>query len=287
MSISANLYYKTYHGHNKDHLHIVYNTLKYNNPNSRFIFLAGDSSLDNKFWVQGYYNAVNGYEKVLEPAIMKPDVCYFMNKKADNCITINCAVEESTIKERENNLLDQDKFIRDNISKQDILVVSVGGNDIALKPTWKTIYNMIILMGLNSQWKISRGPNYAWGMKYFINMFKYELKNYILNLISKTKPSKIIICAIYYPDEKVTGSWADKILGYLGYNSNPEKLQEAIKQIYNRAISNIKIDGVQIVPFPLFMILDGKDTNDYVQRVEPSEIGGSKMAKYLLNECSK
>lgn len=35
---------------------------------------------------------------------------------------------------------------------------------------------------------------------------------------------------------------------------------------------------------PLFEILDGKDTHDYVERVEPSPAGGHKMANAILSE---
>ena len=83
----------------------------------------------------------------------------------------------------------------------------------------------------------------------------------------------------YYPDENLTGGWADDTLAYLGYNTNPEKLQIIIQQIYKYAIEQISISGVQIVACPMFEILDSKSTQDYVERVEPSNLGGRKIAK--------
>jgi hypothetical protein len=59
---------------------------------------------------------------------------------------INCAIEESTVGSRKKNILPHDKFICDHIKKEDILVVSVGGNDIALKPSFLTIINMLVLL---------------------------------------------------------------------------------------------------------------------------------------------
>ena len=38
-----------------------------------------------------------------------------------------------------------------------------------------------------------------------------------------------------------------------------------------------------MIPVPLFHVLDGKNTEDYVARVEPSALGGKKMAEYLLD----
>ena len=50
-----------------------------------------------------------------------------------------------------------------------------------------------------------------------------------------------------------------------------------------RTNRNINIPGTQVVPVPLFHALDGKTTNDYVARVEPSSQGGRKMAEYILD----
>lgn len=40
--------------------------------------------------------------------------------------------------------------------------------------------------------------------------------------------------------------------------------------------------GTEVVPFPLFEVLDGKNTEDYLQRVEPSPSGGKKMGDALF-----
>ena len=51
--------------------------------------------------------------------------------------------------------------------------------------------------------------------------------------------------------------------------------------------SRIEIPGSEVVPIPLFHILDGTRSGDYVARVEPSAAGGSKMAEFLLDAiCS-
>ena len=38
-----------------------------------------------------------------------------------------------------------------------------------------------------------------------------------------------------------------------------------------------------MIPVPLYHILDGKSTADYVARVEPSPTGGKKLAEYFLD----
>eukprot|EP01046_Picozoa_sp_COSAG06_P079824 COSAG06_NODE_27207_length_598_cov_0.835671_1_plen_109_part_00 len=44
----------------------------------------------------------------------------------------------------------------------------------------------------------------------------------------------------------------------------------------------IVMTGRKGVPFPLFKVLDGRTTEDYLQRVEPSPAGGKKMAEALF-----
>lgn len=57
-------------------------------------------------------------------------------------------VEATTLNERTFKLRPQDIFIRDNISCDDILVVSVGGNDVALMPCPCTILSILGLLSL-------------------------------------------------------------------------------------------------------------------------------------------
>lgn len=290
-TINSINFYGEYHGHKISHLTILLNELKKQDPNRNFAYLAGDSSLDNKYWLLNdeEENAVNGYQHILKPPVMKPDIAYHMNKLFEsnnsNYCAINTSVEESTIALRYNELLPQDKFIQQNITNNDILIVSLGGNDIALRPSLKTIWNMSLMMYMNSISTIKKGPDYAWGMNHFINLFKNDVEKYILKTIGDKRPKKIIINTIYYPDEKSTGGWAGETLGFLGYNSNPKKLQATIRAIFKYATSKIKIDGSEVIPFAMYKILNGKDSNDYVQRVEPSNIGGFKLAQAYVYCC--
>lgn len=54
-------------------------------------------------------------------------------------------------------------------------------------------------------------------------------------------------------------------------------------RVFALATSQIRIKGTEVVPFPLFRVLDGSDTRDYVERVEPSPQGGAKMARALMD----
>ena len=160
------------------------------------------------------------------------DVSYWLNEEClrwspnSRVTCINGAVEESCVSQRENEgLLPQDEFIRDNITEDDVLVVDVGGNDVALRPTKWIIFHMMWLLYLTPTCFIRCGPYLAPGLWYFIHMFRIRLQRLVKKLVAKRKPKKIVICMLYYLDESPGGSWADGTLRALGYDTNPAKLQ--------------------------------------------------------------
>jgi len=310
-TIDSSDFYAEYHGHTIEHLELLTSFFRGRKGNEGIIFLAGDSSLDNKFWFKGTAAAVNGYEDILSPARSKKDVAYWMNeqavKRGSAMATINCSVEESSVGTRAcGRLLPQDAFVRDNIQASDVLVVSVGGNDIALKPNVCTIVNMLLLMCCTTTACIERtscgcalpcddcccgfGAGCASfplgcppGLGYFIHLFSTRIQAYLNNMTSKQRPKKILVCMIYYPDELATGGWADGTLSILGYNSNPRKLQAMIRHVFRLASQKIVVPGTEVIAVPLFAALDGSISKDYECRVEPSAQGGNKMARLIFD----
>ena len=142
-------FYDNYLGHDLNKVHEVLDYIRSQGKNT--IFLAGDSSLDNKHWFTDNAKACNGYEKILDPTLSKCDVAYHLNKiladtKDKKYVALNCAVEEASIGQKGcMSLNDHDIFVRDNIRENDILVVSIGGNDIALSPSVCTGLNTFCL----------------------------------------------------------------------------------------------------------------------------------------------
>ena len=247
---------------------------------------AGDSSLDNKYWLSETADAPDGsaYERVLDPPVMKQDVTYWLNQviydrrlfvvKNDEkgssvrwrFAAINTAVEATTLRGRSHELVDgllpQDELIRDSISQRDILIVSVGANDV-VESVVRALGNPLSQDNL-------------------LSLFGSEVQKYIEKLVIRTKPARILVCMIYFPDEARTFGWANAALEFLDYNSRPQVLQDLIRTIYSQSTSNIQIDGSDVVPIPLFQVLDGKTSDDYAERVEPSASGGQKIANYLM-----
>jgi len=121
-------------------------------------------------------------------------------------------------------------------------------------------------------------------MGYLRHLFGVRVQKYIEALTAKTKPKKILVCMIYYPDENIhSPSWAHCALKAMGYDRNPKKLQAMIQTAFEQATCQIKVDGSQVIPVPLYLTLNGKNSRDYVARVEPSKQGGRKMAEFLLD----
>lgn len=286
-SLDTNAFYSNYAGHLVPHLDFLLNNLPADRPK---VYLAGDSSLDNKFWfpASAWKPATNGYESILEPPKSRPDIAHLMNDifktKSSPFICINAAIEESTLGSRgssSSSLKEQDVFIRDHISTNDVLIVSVGGNDIALRPTPTTALSMGSLIAFSSDSAIDAGN--AVGMGHFIDMFGPRVSSYIERMCEKAKPKLVIVCMIYYPHEKPGGSWADTTLSLLRYNTSPGRLQHLIRKVYELGTCQVQVQGVKVVPCPLFEILDPSvDSKDYIARVEPSEIGGKKMAERFV-----
>jgi hypothetical protein len=222
-------------------------------------------------------------------------------------VAVNAAVEATTLNERTFCLRPQDAFLRDNLQPQDILIVSVGGNDVALCPLPCTVVSIGCLVCLPSE-VAERGCSACGAVPaddrccgfgpsllsclgscppcvgYVQHLLGTRVQAYVERLTAQTKPDMVLVCTIYYPDEnRSSPSWAGAALGALGYNADPGKLQRLIRLVHDRATSQIQLKGVRaVVPVPLFRVLDGRNTEDYVARVEPSPLGGRKMAEYLL-----
>lgn len=76
---------------------------------------------------------------------------------------------------------------------------------------------------------------------YFRHVFKERITKYIEKLVSKTKPRMILVCMIYFLDEKVSASWANATLRATGYDSKPAKLQSYIQKVYELATRYVRI----------------------------------------------
>ena len=282
-------FYNEYHGHRVKDLETLADTL----PCGRgTIYLVGDSTLDNKYWLGSEREpACNGYERCLEPPRSTPDVAYWINRECEErgfghvLCCVNAAIEESTLGLRDGDkLLPQDAFVQRRLCKKDVIVVSMGGNDIALRPTIATVICMLMLLSTPT-WLLEAGI--APGISHFVRLFRHGTGRYLRNLIKEQQPRCVVCCMLYYLDERPGGSWADFTLEKLGYNKEPKKLQYIMREVYRRGTSHIDLGGVPVVPVPLYEALDGKDTLDYVQRVEPSSAGGRKLARLIMDRLQQ
>ncbi|EMC97990.1 hypothetical protein BAUCODRAFT_410290 [Baudoinia panamericana UAMH 10762] len=281
-------FFANWAGHPVASLATIYAHIRSLRPGKPVIWLAGDSSLDNKAWVPSDgpggealpVDVPEIYQDLFDPSQPKPDVAFWLNHLLGSKATaINTAVEATMLRDRDTKLLPHDDFIRDNIGEGDVLVVSVGANDIALSPNASTMRHMFQLAWLTPRSSVERGT--ASSLTYFKQMFGDQTKAYIERIIEKQKPRAVIVCMIYYPLESSVStqtSWADAQLKSLGYGMYPGQLQAAIKKMYEQATCEMRIEGTTVIPCPLYETMDGKVEADYTSRVEPSVQGGQKMA---------
>ena len=287
MSVSPSPFYSEYHGHRIAHLEGV--LAHACPPEKRRIFLAGDSSLDNKYWLLSdeLHPAANGMERYLSPPRSVADVAHHLNAQCASrqlpYFALNCAVEESALCERRGGaLLAQDRFLASRVQAGDVVVVSCGGNDVVLKPSLSLILNLATVLVCASQAAVEAGT--AAGMGHFINLFKTQYEDYIRRLCGGRGGITVIACMVYYPQEALPGvsSWADFSLGLLGYNRRPETLQRLMQAVFRQAVSRITVEGCRVIPLALYDVLDSRSPTDYTERVEPSGSGGAKMARAFL-----
>jgi len=309
-------FYARFDGHNAQDLMTLHQALR-GYPARPALFLAGDSSLDNKHWLfpgnqsalqlqsdaRGFFTApaLNGYECVMRPARMVMDVAYWMNALLVHhqvgVFAINAAVEATTLSSRSGGveccivpscggLYPQDQFIRDHIQPEDYLVVSVGGNDVAMLPSIFTVVSLLSLM--LTPFCLLRAMLWVHpGVLYFSFLFRRMVCRYLLLLTAKSRPRKIGACFIYNPDERnCQASWATGALCLLCYCCWPGLLQRRMRLAFELGTCMVRLPGTEIVPIHLAEVLDGKDTRDYHERVEPSVQGGRKLAQLILRKLA-
>jgi hypothetical protein len=289
--INTSRFYFEWKGHPIHDIETLHDTVLSLRQEKPIVYLAGDSSLDNKYWVPS--SGASGkqlpvpvppiYLETLDRPQPKPDIAFWLNHfLGDRATALNLAVEESMLRDRDRDLLPHDEFIRDHLRPQDILIVSVGANDIALRPSLGTILNMAQLAWLTPRAFLERGLSLSLG--HFRTIFGKKIRSYIARMTEKQMPRAVIVCMIYFPLESGAGdqsSWADMPLQLLGYNSFPGQLQTAIRKIYDTATKRIELPGTDVIPCALFEVLDGKRNEDYSARVEPSVEGGRKIASHF------
>lgn len=82
------------------------------------------------------------------------------------------------------------------------------------------------------------------------------------------------------------------MLSLLGYFRNPSRVQSILRGVYDRASAPLaeiatKELGCPVVTLPLYEVMDSRDSNDYVQKVEPSAAGGAKIAAAVVDLAAK
>lgn len=279
-TIQSTLFYANYKGHPIEDLGVLYRHF----CGKRIVWLVGDSSLDNKHWlyedsklVNDLTNpaycapAVNGYQDVLLPPRSVKDVCYWINTLLEGTefVCINAAVEGACLQDSPN---EHDAFVSRHLRAEDVVICSIGCNDIALKPSMVTLAALAI-----GNYVVPRSF-VEWALRWapcnpLYDLFYTQTKAYLERHFSKS--TYTLVCTIYFPCDTGSG-WANRLLSRL----DMDKTRDAIRSCY-RYYHAALAETLNVVAVPLFKALDPADPADYKCRVEPSVQGGQKMARLL------
>lgn len=279
MRIRSDSFYSEYHGHSIDDLEVIHDRLR--SYGKKVVWLVGDSSLDNKHWLfpDGGWSktfpnnlcadACNGYERFLNPPKSIQDVCYHLNSLLpSNYAAINCAIEERAVSD---GISAHDTFVRNHMQDGDVVIISLGGNDLVLKSSLLTKLWLGALLYVVPNW-------FGLGLGH---IFKEGIEERLRYICGMRKPSLIIPCSIYYPC-MIGKGWANHFLEL----TRPERVHALIDACHEQYTSKITLgdDSIPIRSVALAYVLDPHDSNDYCQQVEPSIQGGRKMAEAFMRE---
>lgn len=295
-TISSRAFFAFYYGHDIDALALALNALR-GNDSRALVFLAGDSTLDNKFYVLNSppLPASNGYEHILAPPACAPDVTAHLSRallhRGLPLGAINCAVEEATVRALVSSPLDgAPALLARALSPRDVLVVSAGGNDVVLFPTARTVAALATVLSCGSGAAIDAGTAFGFGTLEAI--FYDGVQKLVDSLCARAAPALLVVCFPYFPQEASpsnAGGWADGALSLLGYDRAPGALQRVMRAVFSRATRRVRGPaGTRVAHLALFDVLDARaDSADYVGRVEPSAEGGRKIAEAIAGVVAR
>src|SRR6201992_270405 len=110
--INASRFFYEWKGHPLSDVTALHAKVLSLRPDKPIIYLAGDSSLDNKYWVSSIRRDERDVPEIYDAAFdkrsssLKPDVAFWLNHLLGNqATTLNLAVEESMLRERDRELL--------------------------------------------------------------------------------------------------------------------------------------------------------------------------------------
>ncbi|CAD7951874.1 unnamed protein product [Amoebophrya sp. A120] len=231
---------------------------------------------------------------------MVKDVCYWLNRKAaesksfeqkeedalvqehpyPQLLFVNSAVEESTLSSRASGLLPQDKFVSNHLKPHDILLVSVGHNDMAFLHVQQAAW---VLQEGTTDEKLTQ-----LAVENFSHIYKEDTERYINTVLGDSTCKMVVVCMLYHLDENDEAfSWWEmgfQALGLIGNPENKRRMKVVQHALFEHALKQLQIPNAgKVVPLELSRALDGTNSLMYANRVEPSVLGGEKLADLILD----
>jgi hypothetical protein len=225
-----------------------------------------------------------------------PDIEYQINKNFMDkyfyipSICINSSSNKDTIEQLSiNSLSDNDNCIHDLIRKNDTIIFSFSWKDLIGINTDLTFTSLVKLIE-----NVEKNEEYDKdALSNIKNIFCNSAEIYLKKLVSETKPEYIIVCMIHYFDEVIDNHYSHiqtKLLKLKYYKGNIDGIEgnvNLLKQVYKKIfeiIKSIKIDGTEVIHFPIYEALDSTNSENYIYGIYISIEGGKLLAEVLTKE---
>lgn len=181
-------------------------------------------------------------------------------------VCVNAAVEESCLKDAPSA---HDGFVLSHVKPGDFVVISIGGNDLILKPSNSVLMSMGVGTYLVPDSCIDTAL--SWLPNPLYDLFVTRTQEYVDMFY---KASRKVVYTPYFPCQSGVG-WASRLLDRI----NMDKAQTTIRAVHN--IYHKKLKDITAAA-PLYEALDCTNELDYKYRVEPSVQGGKKISHFLF-----
>ncbi|MES2217613.1 MAG: SGNH/GDSL hydrolase family protein [Pseudomonadota bacterium] len=248
----------------------------------QIITLLGDSTIDNKFWVNELFGApqLSVVENLIE--MLPEHVIHDYSR--DGFTTqdvLNGAYEDKVLAIKKYSLYPHEflqplKLAEESIKKSQYVIVSVGGNNVR-------------------EFLMEAGNLEDWLRSDFINdnfeKMLAKLRNEYVEIVHRIRTlnnsARIILMTQYYPSESQHDYKIYQFMQELGEildfgvssNNCMTVIHEIMKMIYNNIFERIPTENLVVADITSSLNL--YDDTNYVCQIEPSGSGGKKIAQML------
>lgn len=262
-------YYITYDGHLPEHIQYIRNKYLEKGKN-KFVYLTGESLFDNKRYIKTKSDTI--YKNIFEKEYVLNDIENQLNVKLlYDYVCLNCSYSDSSLTDRNKRIYENDNFVRDNISTDDMLLIGLNGSDFFER----TNQDLVSKISYTLEHPVEENKSLLFICEYIHD----NLKKYIDNLTKFQYPGKIIVFCYLYPSENEDKA-LDTIFNLNGYKKRPTRFKNMLNFIFKYLI--LKFKDIKFIQ--LDKVISCKDNSLYSGKLRLNEKGGDILTNSIIKE---